>query len=169
MKKLFVLLLISISFSAFSQNLGIAKIDSLQQVIGKLYAEISFLEDEIQSEILKNGYYIIAKEKYSFSKIELRSDEYGKVLDTIANGDSIKIIDKTICCFKVLYKGKVGYIRENYIDISKYPVLNFLKDTYSRKSKSSNYSNSTSSGGSVNVKGYYRKDGTYVRPHTRRR
>lgn len=28
--------------------------------------------------------------------------------------------------------------------------------------------NSTSSGGTVNVKGYYRKNGTYVRPHTRR-
>lgn len=27
---------------------------------------------------------------------------------------------------------------------------------------------STSSGGTVNVKGYYRKDGTYVQPHTRR-
>lgn len=28
-------------------------------------------------------------------------------------------------------------------------------------------SSSTSSGGSVSVKGYYRKDGTYVKPHTR--
>lgn len=27
----------------------------------------------------------------------------------------------------------------------------------------------TSSGGSVSVKGYYKKDGTYVRPHTRRK
>jgi len=26
-----------------------------------------------------------------------------------------------------------------------------------------------SSGGTVQVKGYYRKDGTYVRPHTRRK
>lgn len=28
-------------------------------------------------------------------------------------------------------------------------------------------SSSTNSGGSVSVKGYYRKDGTYVKPHTR--
>lgn len=28
---------------------------------------------------------------------------------------------------------------------------------------------STSSGGTVQVKGYYRKDGTYVRPHTRKK
>lgn len=27
---------------------------------------------------------------------------------------------------------------------------------------------STSNGGSVSIKGYYRKDGTYVKPHTRR-
>lgn len=37
--------------------------------------------------------------------------------------------------------------------------------SYSRPSVSS----SSSSGGSVYVRGYYRKDGTYVRPHTRRR
>jgi hypothetical protein len=34
---------------------------------------------------------------------------------------------------------------------------------YSSSSYKSNYS-----GGTVHVKGYYRKDGTYVRPHTRR-
>jgi hypothetical protein len=35
----------------------------------------------------------------------------------------------------------------------------------SKKKRSSSYSGSSS--GTVNVKGYYRKDGTYVRPHTR--
>jgi hypothetical protein len=35
----------------------------------------------------------------------------------------------------------------------------------SKKKKSSSYSGSSSR--TVNVKGYYRKDGTYVRPHTR--
>lgn len=38
----------------------------------------------------------------------------------------------------------------------------------SSNSSTYNYkSNSSSSGGSVSVKGYTRKDGTYVRPHTR--
>ena len=37
----------------------------------------------------------------------------------------------------------------------------------SNNSSSSSYRPSTNSGGSVEVKGYYRKDGTYVRPHTR--
>ncbi|MCP1299517.1 hypothetical protein NK356_10085 [Chryseobacterium sp. S0630] len=40
--------------------------------------------------------------------------------------------------------------------------------TPSSKTSSYNYkSGNTSSGGSVSVKGYYRKNGTYVRPHTR--
>ena len=34
-------------------------------------------------------------------------------------------------------------------------------------SSGSSYSTGSSSGGSVSVKGYARKDGTYVRPHTR--
>ena|SRR5687767_13513050 len=36
-----------------------------------------------------------------------------------------------------------------------------------KSSSSSSNSSSSSSGGTVYVKGYYRKDGTYVRPHTR--
>ena len=41
--------------------------------------------------------------------------------------------------------------------------------TYSstNSSSSSSYRPSTGSGGPVHVNGYYRKDGTYVRPHTR--
>ncbi len=39
--------------------------------------------------------------------------------------------------------------------------------SYRKSSGSSSYT--PSSGGSIHVKGYYRKDGTYVRPHTRRR
>jgi hypothetical protein len=44
-------------------------------------------------------------------------------------------------------------------------------DTYSSPDYSSDYDSSSysGSGGTVHVRGYYRKDGTYVRPHTRRR
>jgi hypothetical protein len=39
---------------------------------------------------------------------------------------------------------------------------------YSRRSYSTrSYSRRSSSGGRVSVRGYYRRDGTYVRPHTR--
>jgi len=46
----------------------------------------------------------------------------------------------------------------------------FCKDNEVNKISPSYSSSSTSSGssGSVNVRGYYRKDGTYVRPHTRK-
>jgi hypothetical protein len=39
--------------------------------------------------------------------------------------------------------------------------------TYNNPPSSYNYTPSTSSGGTVHVKGYTRKDGTYVSPHTR--
>ena len=40
---------------------------------------------------------------------------------------------------------------------------------YSPRKRSSSTGPSFSTGGDVQVKGYYRKDGTYVRPHTRKR
>lgn len=39
--------------------------------------------------------------------------------------------------------------------------------SYNTSTPSYNYTPGTSSGGTVHVKGYTRKDGTYVRPHTR--
>lgn len=44
---------------------------------------------------------------------------------------------------------------------------NYESTTTSSGSSTYNYSRSSSSGGSVHVKGYYRKNGTYVTPHTR--
>lgn len=55
-------------------------------------------------------------------------------------------------------------------------VINPVYSNYSMSNNSSNYNSSsnytkssttTSSGGSVHVKGYTRKNGTYVAPHTR--
>lgn len=48
----------------------------------------------------------------------------------------------------------------------KYTSYNNYTPITTFKSSSSNYE-SSNSGGSVRVKGYYRKNGTYVRPHTR--
>lgn len=42
-----------------------------------------------------------------------------------------------------------------------------LKNTSETSSYQDNSISTYSSGGSVSVKGYHRKDGTYVRPHTR--
>ncbi len=45
----------------------------------------------------------------------------------------------------------------------------YSKGGSSYRSSSGSGSYTPSSGGSIHVRGYYRKDGTYVRPHTRRR
>lgn len=57
----------------------------------------------------------------------------------------------------------------SYTSYSSYvPVQNYNNsNTSNSPTNSYNYSPSTSTGGTVNVKGYTRKDGTYVRPHTR--
>lgn len=44
---------------------------------------------------------------------------------------------------------------------------NYIPVTRSSASSTYNYSGSSGSGGSVTVKGYRRKNGTYVKPHTR--
>lgn len=168
MKRFLFILVVAIApFSAFSQEN--TRIDSLQQEISILKAIIDSLKNEIQDEILENGYSIRAKSHYSYSKpiIKLKDKEYGAVIDTITIGNSITIIDKTTSYFRVLYNEKIGYIDIYEIDVTEYPVLNYLESSNLRKTKESNSSYSTGTGGSVNVKGYYRKDGTYVSPHTR--
>jgi hypothetical protein len=158
---------IIVQTSAFAQNN--ARIDTLQQEINILNDRIDSLKNEIHDEILENGFSLIVKNRYSYyiPTIKLKDKEYGTVIDTIAIGDSIKIIDKTISCFKVLYNGKTGYIDTYEIETTEYPALNFLKSSYLRKSAKRDSNYSTGTGGSVNVKGYYRKDGSYVKPHTR--
>lgn len=61
-------------------------------------------------------------------------------------------------------KRKLWAINPNYTSGS-----NYQNNSVGRTSSSGNYSSppSTSSGKTVQVKGYTRKDGTYVRPHTR--
>lgn len=163
----FILTIIIIPFFTFSQENK--RIDNLQQEINNLKEKIDSMENEIQNEILANGYHLIVRNPYSYyhSDIKLKDKEYGVTIDSISIGDSIVIVDKTTSCFKVLYKGKTGFISTYEIETTDYPALNFLKPLYLRNSENSNSNYSTGAGGSVHVKGYYRKDGTYVKPHTR--
>lgn len=89
---------------------------------------------------------------------------------------------------QVKYDGAQGYVkmpkktRFTLIPASSYDLIEFstdygyyIKDTVkyvqNKSIETENYSKSTysgvGSGGTVHVKGYTRKDGTYVRPHTR--
>lgn len=169
---LFVLFFLSYT-AAFAQDNE--RIISLQQDIDSLQLKIDSLKGEIQNEIVENGYSLTAKHKYNYSgaQVVLKEREWGgATLDTIRNGDIIRIIDKTTGCFKVIHNGVEGYIQTYEIDLSEHPVLNHLESASIRASRSSSANRtapgySSGSSGTVQVSGYYRKDGTYVRPHTR--
>ena len=95
-----ILIMTSASFLAFAQVN--TRINSLQQEIDFLTNKVDSLQNRIHNDIIKNGYSIIAKSPYSYyiQPIILKDTEYGSAIDTIASGDSLRIIDKTIGCFK---------------------------------------------------------------------
>lgn len=64
----------------------------------------------------------------------------------------------------LVYVADVGYIHKDYAIKSGYSQSNSSSST---RSSASSTRTSSSTGGTVHVKGYTRKDGTYVRPHTR--
>ncbi len=87
------------------------------------------------------------------------------VVYSVPSGSSVYIKGKKSKKYR-----KIKY--ENYAGWAYYP--NYTASTnYSSSSSSSSSSSTRSSsnysspGKTVNVKGYYRKNGTYVRPHTR--
>lgn len=147
------------------------KIDNLDREIRRLQERIENLKDSIHYEILENGYPLTIKQKYDFLPIKVKLKEYGNETDTLSNGEEIQILSKTTSFFKVRYrKNKIGYVYISDIDIPLESPLNFLKNSSSeRVSRSFEESSTTNSSGDIYVKGYYRKNGTYVRPHTRSR
>lgn len=89
-------------------------------------------------------------------------------------GESITVIPKGYRVNVTAGKKKYRKIKwEKYKGWAVNPVYNISSGNSSTKSYNSPKSNhrssstSTPSGGTVYVKGYTRKDGTYVRPHTR--
>lgn len=185
MKNFVLILLVFQSFQVFTQN---KQIDSLYQEIKILENKIQILKSEIQSEILKNGYYLDLEKNYVFLEVKLRESNYGKILDTINEGDRIKIIDREISAFKIEYDGRIGFIDISELKVDNHPSLKFLDYSYSRNttvpetptnSSSDSYNSSKKSKKTldyskpIKVKGHYRttKSGkrVYVRPHTRKR
>ena len=182
MKQGITILFILFTFLGFSQENQ--KVDSLQAEITNLNEKIENLKSLVQTEILTNGYYLKAEKNYSFSVLKLKDKKYGKVLDTIKEGETIKIIDREIGLYKVEYNGTTGVVDESDLKIDYTSSLKLLEYKFVRKnSKKSSFSNSYSSSSSrkksldyskpIRVKGHYRttKSGKriYVRPHTRKR
>lgn len=89
-------------------------------------------------------------------------------IKTVDKNTSVQILDYLNGFYKVRIPAtnETGYISAVFFVFSE--DLEKYKGTKTNKSKSL-YSTPASSGGSVYVKGYYRKDGTYVKPHTRSR
>ena len=84
---------------------------------------------------------------------------------SVPSGSSVYIKGKKSKKYRKIkygnYSGWAYY--PNYTASSNYSSSS-TSSSYSSTRSSSNY---TSPGKTVNVKGYYRKNGTYVRPHTR--
>ncbi|CAM1339529.1 SH3 domain-containing protein [Tenacibaculum aestuarii] len=176
MKKEITIFLMLFTLFGFSQENP--KIDSLQTEIVNLNKKIEDLKSQIQTEILTNGYNLKAEKSYSFSVLKLKDKKYGEVLDTIKEGDIIKIIDKEIGFYKVEYNGTTGIVDESDLKVDYSSSLKLLEYKYvrnnSRKSSfSSSRKKSLDYSKPVKVKGHYRttKSGkrVYVRPHTRKR
>ncbi len=93
-----------------------------------------------------------------------KNKEKGSIITYIPVGTEIKVKGH-YKYQKVKYKDFVGWINTSNLIYPK-TKLYLSKET---KSKTTTSTRNTNSSGRVQVKGYYRKDGTYVRPHSRSR
>lgn len=84
--------------------------------------------------------------------------------------------NKTKKGYPIYYKRKKWYLTPGFYSdilpyyeyVQKYKTQPTVDNTDIKPKRNYSTSNSSSYGGSVKVKGYYRKDGTYVKPHTRK-
>jgi hypothetical protein len=91
-----------------------------------------------------------------------KQDDYSKVIAIIPSREAVYVDGKTTKKYrKIKYADYVGWaLNPQYTGID-------YNTNYSRKSNVNRNTSTHSSSKTVNVKGYYRKDGTYVKPHTR--
>ncbi|MEH6763736.1 MAG: hypothetical protein V7655_04480 [Aequorivita antarctica] len=91
-----------------------------------------------------------------------KNKEKGNVITFIPAGVEIKVKGHSKYQ-KVKYKNFGGWVNTSNLI---YPNTKLSKSK-NTNSKTRNSQQNLNSRGTVSVKGYYRKDGTYVRPHTR--
>jgi len=107
------------------------------------------------------------------TKLYSVTDTVSSIAYTIPTGTTILIQRKLKKYHYVIIEGYRGYIyNPGYKNYHKYNseldgVIYGYTTVKPAKKNSYTSNSSTPSGGSVNVKGYYRKNGTYVSPHTR--
>ena len=114
-----------------------------------------------------NYYSVYLKED---TPIYHKKDTTSTVYTVIPKGTKIYYTDGPRSYSKIKwkkYKGWTAHLAYSYVPVSDSSKAVVNGNSYSSGSSRYTPSSSTSSGGSVHVKGYYRKNGTYVRPHTR--
>lgn len=109
----------------------------------------------------------------------------GEIVQTISEGTNIEIVKQQGAWFLVKADGQTGWMHGNtirFVDVENLTTNNLTTDdTYTNSYDSSSYYSSPYSGYSdsssstynyrpktVRVRSYFRKDGTFVRSHTRR-
>ena len=86
---------------------------------------------------------------------------------TVPMGTKILVKKKYKKYYYVVYDTYEGYsLNTEFLNYHRFNS-NIDGDLYGYSTNKSKSSNSSSLGGTVNVKGYYRKNGTYVQSHTR--
>ena len=110
------------------------------------------------------SYYLC--ETSSDAEIFYRKSIYGQKSLSIPKNTKV-IVQGNSKYRKIKYNDTIGWAYlPSFKTEKKYNYEGSFKITKRKKKKKSH---STYSGGTVHVKGYYRKDGTYVRPHTRKK
>lgn len=111
-----------------------------------------------------SSYYFVNLEEDT--PIYERANDTHSALVVIPKGYSAYVATGTKKYRKVKWKNYKGWaVNPVYNIVSKSSTYNSSSNTSNRGRKYSSSGNS--SGKTVSVKGYTRKDGTYVRPHTR--
>lgn len=104
---------------------------------------------------IPKGKHLLVKEGTSYFKKAQYGDNKGYICGISNLSNPIFIPSKELKHLTFSSKDSVYYYKEKAID------------SYKPTNSKSSYVPSKSTG-TVRVKGYYRKDGTYVRPHTRK-
>lgn len=106
------------------------------------------------------------------------ANQNSEVVQTVAEGRNVDVIQQQGAWFLVSYGGQVGWMHGNTIRLIEADSIKITETSPTSNYDSPSYHTSPYSGSgspsydyrpkSVHVRGYYRKDGTYVRSHTRR-
>lgn len=135
----------------------------MRKILYGLFLTLLFISCKVTR--VENFYTVLITED---APIFLKADTLSKSIHFVNSGQPVFMdLDNSKKGYrKVKYKGQTGYVyRPSFTEYNKY-YASKLND--STKVDNVIKPNTSSPGGTISVKGYYRKDGTYVKPHTRK-